>query len=834
MKRFVRSFLCFAVFVATLAATAAALALAPPTSDQLNQYIADGSMPARVADAKALGNDQVDPGLIAAFRSRALASQGYDTLPAPPPAWQNGLSSTGTQKILAVCIDFPDYPSTIASSAIQSRLDGAANPSDSSFPLESLRAYYQRSSYGKLDLRTDTYGWYRSAVPRAQIAMTSASRENLIAAALRSYDAQGVDFSQYDSNHDGKIDYLMVYWTGPSGAWSSFWWGYYTWWGSTSLVLDGVRPASYSWQWPSAASQSTSIHETGHALGLPDLYDYDAKVGPNNGVGDFDMMDSAGHDHNAFSKWMLGWSTPVFVNSALRDTQLRTAAESGDSLVVMPAATAAKMFSECFVVENRQRSGNDSRMATNPGLTVWHVDARLSGGDFAWDNSFTAHKYIAVEQADGLGGIESGSAFHAGDTWTVGKAFGPMSTPTSSRYDGTKTGVTVDSIAFSGTTATLRAYIEGVADITPPVTRPSVGGGWYRTGQTVALSATDESSSVAATWCKVGAAAWLQGSSVVIPAPGDGSNDGRHTLWFYSSDSVGNDESPQSIVVGIDTVAPVTTVGSLSYTETTATVRLVSADTGSGTASTEWRVDGGSWVSGTTARFNAEVSHLLEYRSADGAGNGESIKGSTIGSVPKTWIAVPSGQISVAYGSAVVEGVLRYGDTPIAGALVVLDESADGASWSSGTQGTLSDGAGTARFSVSPLQRRWYRLRYLPGAVPGLPTLGNAASAVVELMPTARLGVPSVPKSAKRGRQFKVSGTMLPPHSSGPKLTLVFERYERGRWVPRKTVSTTAKTSGAYSFKTKLSSSGKWRVRASHSDGSHSDSKSAYRAIRIR
>jgi M6 family metalloprotease-like protein len=834
MKRIARSFLCFAVFTATMIAGASALALAPPTTDQLNQYIADGTMSAKVADAKALGNDQVDPGLVTAFRSRVLASQGYDTLPAPPPAWQNGLSSTGTQRILAVCIDFADYPATIATPTIQSRLDGAANPSDSSFPLESLRAYYQRSSYSKLDLRTDTYGWYRSTVPRSQIATTSAGRENLIAAALRAYDAQGVDFSQYDNNHDGTIDYMMVYWTGPAGAWSSFWWGYYTGWGSTSLVLDGVRPARYSWQWPSASSQSTSIHETGHALGLPDLYDYDATVGPKNGVGGFDMMDSASFDHNAFSKWMLGWSTPAFVSSALRDTQLRTAADSGDSLVVMPGASAAKMFSECFVVENRQRSGNDSRMVTSPGLTVWHVDARLSGSNFAWNNSYTAHKYIAVEQADGLGGIESGSSFHAGDTWTVGKALTPLSTPASSRYDGTKTGVTVDSISFSGTTATLRAYIEGAADITPPVTRPSIEGGWYQTEQTVALSATDESSSVAATWFKVGVAAWQQGASVTIPAPGDGTNDGRHTVWFYSSDTAGNDESPKSIVVGIDTTAPVTSIGSVSYSETTATVRFVSADAGSGAASTEWRVDGGPWTSGITASFKADMSHLLEYRSADAVGNEESIKATTIGGVPTTWIAVPSGPVNVAYASAVVGGVLRYGDTPIAGALVVLDESADGVAWNSGTQGTLSDGAGAVRFSVSPLQRRWYRLRYLPGAVPGLPTLGTPASGVVELLPAARLGVPSVPKSAKRGRQFKVSGSMLPAHSSGPKVNLVFERYERGRWVPRKTLTTTARTGGSYSFKTKLSSSGKWRVRALHADGSHSASSSAYRSIRIK
>jgi len=55
------------------------------------------------------------------------------------------------------------------------------------------------------------------------------------------------------------------------------------------------------------------IHETGHALGLPDYYDYDDKVGPRGGVGGLDMMDNNWGDHNPFSKWLLGWLELTFV-----------------------------------------------------------------------------------------------------------------------------------------------------------------------------------------------------------------------------------------------------------------------------------------------------------------------------------------------------------------------------------------------------------------------------------------------------------------------------------------------------------------------------------------
>ena len=513
--------ICTALTVSAFMGVGSALALVPPTPQQLAEYQADGTMQERVAAAEAIGNDVVDPALLSSLRDRALAAQGYATLPAPPPGRQTGLASLGAPKILALCIDFPDYPATIPSSTIQARLDGPQNISDSAYPFESLRAFYQRSSYGKLDLRTTTYGWYRSPVSRSQIATTTTGRERLITDALRYYDAQGADFSQYDNNRDGKIDYMMVYWTGPSGAWASFWWGYMTGFSSTSVVIDGVKPAAYSWQWPSASAQDTPIHETGHALGLPDLYDYDTTVGPKGASGASDMMTNTSADHNAFSKWMMEWATPQFVSGPVRTVELNPSTQAGESLFVMPSASAATPFTECFFVENRQPEGNDKYWGTSPGLTIWHLDARLSGSSFAWNNSYTAHKYLVTEEADLLSGtIEGGNGYdEVKDSWTPGRSFNPSSSPASSRYDGSKTGVTVDSIVFVGKKASLRAYIAGVSDVQAPETSASVVDGWHNAATTVTLQSRDDSSGVASTWYRVDSGTWQQGATVVIPAP---------------------------------------------------------------------------------------------------------------------------------------------------------------------------------------------------------------------------------------------------------------------------------------------------------------------------
>ena len=75
---------------------------------------------------------------------------------------------------------------------------------------------------------------------------------------------------------------------------------------------------------------------------------------------------------------------------------------------------------------------------------------------------------------------------------------------------------------------------------------------------TVSFSAADGTGSgVAKTEYRVDGGSLLQGSSVVIPAPGDHSNDGTHTVAFFSTDDVGNVEAPAHTVnVVIDTTAP--------------------------------------------------------------------------------------------------------------------------------------------------------------------------------------------------------------------------------------------------------------------------------------
>jgi len=453
-------------------------ALEKPSRSEIARYRLDGSLGARLQRAYELGNHKADPDLVAdaAYRLQLEQWRQGQILepPAPPPA-RKGMPTTGTVKILALLIAFSDYAPAAANTNVS--IDGKLFGSGTGVaPYESLRNYYRRASFSQLEIGGSTLGWYTTTYPRSSVPQTTAGREALIKEALNSFDAAGHDFSQYDNDADGAVDYFVVIWTGPDNGWANFWWGYQTSFGDGSYLLDGKRLRKYSWQWESrpvggAFNPLVVIHETGHALGLPDYYDYDDTVGPRGGVGGLDMMDANRGDHNCFSKFLLDWMTPTVVSGGLNAVSLRSAGSFGDAVLFSKGATS-QSFAEYFMVQNRTRTENDTPYSTD-GLLIWHVDARLNGGgsNFLYDNSYTAHKLLRLMEADGLEQIETGAGANAGDYYVTGKTLGPGTYPSIARYDSAANPMLVNTISAAGSPMTV--HIDEIFDATGPTGAPS-------------------------------------------------------------------------------------------------------------------------------------------------------------------------------------------------------------------------------------------------------------------------------------------------------------------------------------------------------------------------
>ncbi len=487
MKPIVRAGLAAGVtFVLFLVGFAPAFALEPPTREQIERYKLDGTLAKHIAQAKAIGNHKMPQRMMdrLGYKMKRLslervgpAADKTSRLLAPPPAWR-GMPTTGTIKVLALLISFSDYPGITTPEYFNSRLfgDGVGGP-----PFDSLRNFYRRSSYDQLTVEGNVLGWYQTSYARSTVTETDAGRQNLIKEALSFYEAQGHDFSQYDNDGDGAIDYFCVFWTGPRGEWASFWWGYYTGFSDSTFRLDGKRLTNYSWQWelsnyPNGTfGPSTIIHETGHGLGVPDYYDYDDAIGPRGGVGSLDIMDGTG-DHNCFSKFMLDWITPTVVSAGSQTVSLRASGVTPDALLFMPGAVPGQIFNEFFMVQNRCRSGNDTNLFTgSDGLILWHVDSRLNtwNTDFVYDNSYTAHKLLRLMEADGLEEIETYNASaNAGDYYKAGMTFGQFTVPSSARYDGLPSAMGMTNITGTTTPMSLTVFssdsppVAGIANIT--------------------------------------------------------------------------------------------------------------------------------------------------------------------------------------------------------------------------------------------------------------------------------------------------------------------------------------------------------------------------------
>lgn len=154
--------------------------------------------------------------------------------------------------------------------------------------------------------------------------------------------------------------------------------------------------------------------------------------------------------------------------------------------------------------------------------------------------------------------------------WAVG------SRGTILRYDATTgtwapvvsgTGVSLTDVVFAdplrgwvaGTNgAVLQTTTGGVPDILAPVTTVSgVPAGWRNRDVTLTFSATDPGGSgVTATRYDVDGGGWTEGATCTVAAPADHSNDGTHTVAFFSVDAFDNAEAVQTCTVSIDTRKP--------------------------------------------------------------------------------------------------------------------------------------------------------------------------------------------------------------------------------------------------------------------------------------
>ena len=144
----------------------------PPITKQIRQYKEDGTFKKRKKAAYELGNNIINPSLL--LNKRAFfSSAGIDIENYVEENWGFGqptsgpgiLPHKGKNHILVLCFDFgyDTYDTTRnhglnqTITAVERAFNGFGNRNE--YPYESVRNYYLRSSYNKMELVADVYGW---------------------------------------------------------------------------------------------------------------------------------------------------------------------------------------------------------------------------------------------------------------------------------------------------------------------------------------------------------------------------------------------------------------------------------------------------------------------------------------------------------------------------------------------------------------------------------------------------------------------------------------------------------------------------------------------------
>ena len=300
-------------------------------------------------------------------------------------------------------------------------------------PTGSFSDYYSEVSYGKFYATGHVYGWYDTEKSKSEAVDDARS---FISSILELSDAD-IDFSMYDNDgpdnipnsgdDDGYVDGLIVIFPGngadsnidPDNMWPHAWGVHHNNTTSDDAYNGGFIKVHNYTLCPEKYNNDIRpigvyVHEFGHILGLPDLYDTtddeDTEHDFHNGIGNWGVMAQGswlgypgGKTPSHFSAWSkikLGWVDPVEIGSGSYSLSSDMDTKKiykivGSNYSEDPLA----YINEYFLLENRNNIGFDQELP-GEGMLIFHVDESIN------NNRDRHHKQVDLEEADGTDDLD--------------------------------------------------------------------------------------------------------------------------------------------------------------------------------------------------------------------------------------------------------------------------------------------------------------------------------------------------------------------------------------------------------------------------------------------
>ena len=216
----------------------------------------------------------------------------------------------------------------------------------------------------------------------------------------------GVDFTQYDNDSDGEVDFVYLIYAGKGeadgGAENTIWphnWSldaayYYNncTYATNKRKFDGKYINNYACsgelngQSGARTGIGTIAHEFGHVIGLPDLYDinYGQNYEDEATPGAWHIMDGGSYNNDGktppnytiYDKYFLGWKEPTNPGNTPQTLTLQAAGTDGYNAYQITSdlnsLLAATSTTTAYYIENRQQSGWDKYLPGH-GLVIWKI-----------------------------------------------------------------------------------------------------------------------------------------------------------------------------------------------------------------------------------------------------------------------------------------------------------------------------------------------------------------------------------------------------------------------------------------------------------------------------
>ena len=389
----------------------------------------------------------------------------------------------GSPRIPVILVGFSDRAFSKTNAQFNAMLNTPGYSENSA--IGSVWDYYNENSFGQFTPQFEVLGPVQLDNNMAYYGGNNTSGDDklpemALVHAVQKLDSS-VDFSRYDNDGDGTVEFVIFYFAGYDEAqggstnciWSHAWYLSSSSNARNSRTFDSVKLDRYfctaelkNNSGSTMCSIGTTCHEFAHTLGLPDFYDANGSTyGDAANMYDYDLMASGSYNAdstippylNSEELTEIGWLSAIPELTATGSVTLPAINYPG-ATAYSAYMTKTSVSGEYFVYETRGGQRWDADLPT--GLLVYHVD-KSSSYATRWSsnavNNYSAHPCCYVIPAKNPTSLTNQFTYVDNSTSSLATCmFGSTyKTYTPTAWNGNQTGFTFTNITYSASNHTV-------------------------------------------------------------------------------------------------------------------------------------------------------------------------------------------------------------------------------------------------------------------------------------------------------------------------------------------------------------------------------------------